>query len=174
MGYFSVLRGLISILVVSSRESVLSSRLMVDSSLPVELCNASSYNEWYDSPYSGPLTEDLTDFWLFSDAALSNGQAMEVVSSSCLLMLSTARLDLAGRNGPLPDKHVFDIMCAQECTSSDALREEAMTTSGCTCLELSTQSSDPAYHLVGDWCRANSGRCVRNEITLPFLHDVGS
>lgn len=87
-----------------------------------------------------------------------NIQALEVVSSSCRVKMDTLRLDRAGRNGPVPDKYIYDVMCANECTLSDAIREEAMELSGCTCLQLSTQPSDPTYHTAGDWCVANSGR----------------
>lgn len=37
-------------------------------------CNTTRYGEWYDSPYSGALLVDLVDFWIFSDAELTNGQ----------------------------------------------------------------------------------------------------
>lgn len=121
-------------------------------------CNATLYDGWYDSSYSGALVDDLADFWLFSDAELTNGQALEVVSSTCLVMMNTLRLDRAGRNGPAPDKYIYDVMCADECILSDAIREQAMSLSGCTCLELSTQPTDPIYHAPGDWCAANSGR----------------
>ncbi|CAN0108807.1 unnamed protein product, partial [Sphacelaria rigidula] len=124
----------------------------------VSSCNSTLYDGWYQSSYSGALTQDLTGFWLFSDAELTNGQALEVVSSTCLVMMSTLRLDRAGRNGPVADKYIYDIMCADECILSDSLREEAMTFTGCTCLELSTQPADPTYHSLGDWCRANTGR----------------
>lgn len=121
-------------------------------------CNTTMYESWYESSYSGALIEDLTDFWLFSDAELTNGQALEVVSSTCLVMMSTLRLDRAGRNGPVPDKYIYDVMCADECVLSDSLREEAMAFTGCTCLQLSSQPADLTYHLLGDWCRKNSGR----------------
>lgn len=61
----------------------------------------------------------------------------------------------------MPDKHIYDAMCASECTLSDSIREEAMDLSGCSCLQLSTQPSDATYHTEGDWCVANSGRQVR-------------
>lgn len=73
-------------------------------------------------------------------------------------MMDTLRLDRAGRNGPVPDKYIYDVMCANECTLSDEIRQEAMELSSCTCLELSTQPLDPTYHTEGDWCVANSGR----------------
>lgn len=113
------------------------------SSSDVAACNVTLYDGWYESSYSGALTEDLTDFWLFSDAELTNGQALEVVSSSCLVMMSTLRLDRAGRSGPVADKYIYDVMCADECVLSDLLREEAMLFTGCTCLQLSTQPTTP-------------------------------
>lgn len=121
-------------------------------------CNATLYLRWYESSYSGVLTEDLTGFWPFSDAELTNGQALQVVSSTCLVTMSTLHLDRAGRNGPIADSDIYDVMCADECVLSDLLREEAMSFTGCTCLELSTQPKDPTYHSLGDWCQANSGR----------------
>lgn len=127
-------------------------------SADVAVCNVTLYDGWYESSYSGALTEDLTDFWLFSDAELTNGQALEVISSTCLVMMSTLRLDRSGRSGPVADRYIYDVMCADECVLSDMLREEAMLSTGCTCLQLSTQPTDATYHTPGDWCRANSGR----------------
>ncbi|CAM9477461.1 unnamed protein product, partial [Scytosiphon promiscuus] len=124
------------------------------------VCNTTLYGEWYESPYSGALLDDLVGFWLFSDAELTNGQALEVVSSSCGVMMDTLRLDRAGRNGPVQDKYIYDVMCADECTLSDAVREDAMETSSCTCLQLSTQPTDPTYHTEGDWCVSNTGRIL--------------
>ncbi|CAM9178459.1 unnamed protein product [Hapterophycus canaliculatus] len=136
-----------------SSETEASLRMSADSSA----CNTTLYMKWYESPYSGALLVDLVDFWIFSDAELTNGQALETVSSLCGVMMETLRLDRAGRNGPVQDKYIYDIMCANECTLSDAIREDAMESSSCTCLELSTQPTDPTYHTEGDWCVANSG-----------------
>lgn len=122
------------------------------------MCNATRYDEWSNSQYSGALVDDLADFWLFPDAELTSGQALEIVSSTCLVMMNTLRLDQAGRNGPVGNKYIYDVMCADECVLSDTMREEAMSLSGCTCLQLSTQTTDPTYHTQGDWCSANSGR----------------
>lgn len=130
----------------------------VMSSVDGTTCNVTVYNEWYESLYSGALTVDLTDFWLFSDAELTNGEALDVAASTCFVMMNTLRLDRAGRNGPVADKYIYDVMCADECVLSDALREEAMSSTGCTCLQLSTQPGEPTYHTGGDWCTANSGR----------------
>lgn len=131
-------------------------------------CNITLYDQWYNLPYSGALLDDLVDLWLFSDAELRNGQAMEMVSSSCKEMMATLRLDRAGRNGPAADKHIYNVMCGSECVLSDTLREEAMSITGCTCLQLSTQPSENIYHTPGDWCSANSGRCV-NKDRMPFM-----
>lgn len=131
-------------------------------------CNITLYEQWYNIPYSGYLLDDLVDLWLFSDAELRNGQAMEMVSSSCEEMMGTLRLDRAGRTGPAADKYIYDVMCASECVLSDRLREEVMSITGCTCLQLSTQPSEVIYHTPGDWCSANSGRCVNND-RMPFV-----
>ena len=121
-------------------------------------CNTSLYDGWYDTPYSGALLDDLTDFWLFSDAELSNGQALEVASSKCKVMMKTLRRDRAGRNDPVAGKDIYDVMCADECVLSDGMREEAISVTGCTCLQLSTQPLETTYHTPGDWCTANSAR----------------
>ncbi|CAM9510797.1 unnamed protein product, partial [Choristocarpus tenellus] len=118
-------------------------------------CNLTTYSEWYDSPYAGSLTSEISDFWLFGDAELTYGHTMEVASSTCYVMMDQLRLDRAGRSGPVPEKIIYDTMCADECVFSDELREQAMDVAGCNCLELSTQQSDATYHTEGDWCHAN-------------------
>lgn len=161
------LPGILALFILTSQRAIASSSegsaaLLVDvgvtSSAGGTACNVTLYNGWYEYPYFGALTADLTDFWLFSDAELTNGEALEVVSSTCLVMMTTLRLNRAGRNGPVADKYIYDVMCADECVLSDTLREEAMSFTGCTCLQLSTQPGGPTYHTAGDWCMANSGR----------------
>lgn len=159
--------GILALIILTGQHGIASpsenpAALLVDvgvtSSAGGTACNVTLYNGWYQYPYFGTITFDLTDFWLFSDAELTNGEALEVVSSTCLVMMTTLRLDRAGRNGPVADKNIYDVMCADECVLSDYLREEAMAFTGCTCLQLSTQTGDPTYHTAGDWCTANSGR----------------
>lgn len=58
---------------VASQEPSVEALVVVDVEEGSE-CNATLYDEWYDSPYSGALLTDLVDFWLFSDAELTNGQ----------------------------------------------------------------------------------------------------
>lgn len=132
-------------------------------------CNTTLYYKWYNTPHSGAFREDLIDFWLFSDAELTNGQALEVVSSTCKDMMKTLSLDRAGRNGPIAEKYIYDVMCSDECVLSDSLRDEAMLVTGCTCLQLSTQPSELTYHMPGDWCRTNSGRCVDRHWSLSLF-----
>lgn len=123
-----------------------------------DACNTTLYVNWYQSPYAGELVEEYNNLWLPSDAGLTNGQAMEIVSAVCLLMMRTVHNNRAGRHGPSPDRYIYDVMCSEECTFSDSLREEVMVLTRCNCLQLSTMPTDPVYHIIGDWCRTNSGR----------------
>lgn len=51
------------------------------------VCNTTVYREWYDMPYSGALLVDLVDFWIFSDAELTNGQVQCWTPSNAQLHL---------------------------------------------------------------------------------------
>ncbi|CAM9762729.1 unnamed protein product, partial [Ascophyllum nodosum] len=76
---------------------------------------------------------------------LSNGQALEVASSKCKVMMKTLRRDRAGRNGPVAGKDIYDVMCADECVLSDGMREEAISVTGCTCLQLTCDRGTPVW-----------------------------
>eukprot|EP00953_Heterococcus_sp_UTEX-ZZ885_P030795 16235-Heterococcus_DN1.PRE.4 len=122
-------------------------------------CNATLYHNWYDQKYDGVL-QSTPQFWIFSNAPLSNGLAMEKAAVQCHTRLNQLRLDRAGRHGPVEDWWIYDMMCSEECMQSDKLRRTAMATSGCDCLQLSTPEGDPKYRVEGDWCTANSGRLL--------------
>merc|ERR1719453_78908 len=64
----------------------------------------------------------------------------------------------AGRMGPIDDQTTWEVMCSKFCLENDAIHEAAISASGCSCLELSTQADEVSYKLEGDWCRHNSGR----------------
>ncbi|CAN0488531.1 unnamed protein product, partial [Ectocarpus sp. 8 AP-2014] len=84
---------LLQVIVVASAMSSALAQLSSDAERSVGsvqdalTCNVTLYDQWYDSPYSGALLEDLVDFWIFPDAELTNGQALEVVSSTCWVMM---------------------------------------------------------------------------------------
>ncbi|KAG5189136.1 hypothetical protein JKP88DRAFT_184656 [Tribonema minus] len=122
-------------------------------------CSLDLYQAWYNKAYEGPL-QNTPNFWIFSSAELSNGQAMEKAATKCKLKLEQLRLDRAGRHGPVEEWWIFDVMCSDECVQSDALRRAAMAACGCDCLALSTQAGAPSYRAAGDWCAHNSGRLL--------------
>ena len=95
---------------------------------------------------------------------ISNGQAMEVSAVWCKEALTQLTIDLAGKHGPVSDLSIHDQMCNAFCITNDILREEAMTTSECNCLQLSTKTSDLSYTKTGDWCLKNSGRILCSEL----------
>jgi len=66
----------------------------------------------------------------------------------------------AGRSGPVNEQFSYKALCKAECLENDQMHLDAMTYSGCTCLELSTQPDDKSYHIEGDWCKHNSGKLL--------------
>lgn len=82
-------------------------------------CNATLYQNWYDQKYDGVL-ETTPQFWIFSNAPLSNGLAMEKAAVQCLTRLNQLRLDRAGRHGPVEDWWIYDMMyaAAKQCVTS--------------------------------------------------------
>lgn len=124
-------------------------------------CNLDLYQAWYDAAYTGKLLS-YTNFWIFKDAPISNGLAMERASVQCYLRLNQLRLDRAGRHGPVEDWWIYDIMCGEICTESDKLRRNGMLVSGCDCLELSVKETEMGFVAPGNWCAANTGRMLCN------------
>jgi hypothetical protein len=56
-------------------------------------------------------------------------------------------------------------MCDKYCLASDTLRAQAIRTSKCDCLQLSTQNSSKAYRTEGDFCRTNSAAMLCSDST---------
>mmetsp|Transcript_9319 Transcript_9319/g.13845 ORF Transcript_9319/g.13845 Transcript_9319/m.13845 type:complete len:212 (-) Transcript_9319:106-741(-) len=149
-------------------------------------CNYSRYIEWYDTPFNDPLSFELKqiiksatrsdhlwkslnlEFMYESfesgEANITNGVAMDLTSIQCREALAQLRINLAGKHGPLSDQSIHDEMCNEFCLSSDKLREDALSRTGCNCLQLSTQPDEIAYTKKGDWCYMNSGRILCNEL----------
>lgn len=100
---------------------------------------------------------------------------MEVSSVYCKDELISLRESSAGGHGPpstnfRADSHgeflltLHESMCLDYCLASDALREEAIATSTCNCLELSTEEDDISYTREGDFCLKNSGYLLCDQI----------
>lgn len=129
-------------------------------SLACGRCNRTRYVEWKQERYQGRLRND-PKFWRYQTQAqfvLTNDLALQIAYGICRHNMKSLIDFKAGRIGPIDDQTTYDIMCANYCLENDNIHEEAMSLSGCSCLQLSTQPGDDSYHVVGDWCRHNTGR----------------
>merc|ERR550514_1988912 len=66
------------------------------------------------------------------------------------------------------EEDVYEVMCSPECTLNDALHEQIMADSKCTCTQLST----PYSNLEADFCSANSARMLCKQYKP--LHAMGT
>jgi len=129
-------------------------------------CDISVYNTWKDQLYDGPLKYDAT-FWRYQAQTffkLTNFLALELAVASCSREFDSLGFYLAGRMGPIYIQDGYNIMCKQECLEVDRLILEVLQLSQCSCLELSTQPIDPAYHIKGDMCLRNTARMLCDKI----------
>jgi hypothetical protein len=125
-------------------------------------CNQTAWEEWKLQQYFGPLATDPT-FWLYQTQqffVLTNGLAIELAVAKCKNKFDLLYTFQAGRHGPVDIQHAYKVMCSKECLESDNLHNEALYFSGCSCEELSTQSTELAYTHEGDWCEENSARLL--------------
>ena len=125
-------------------------------------CDLDAFTSWKNLLYSGPLAKDST-FWIYQvqqDFVLTNGLAMELAVAACTNRFTLLHTYKAGRSGPITIQDTYKVMCKTDCLESDNLHEQAMTASGCSCLELSTQPSETSYHIEGDWCSENTARLL--------------
>lgn len=123
-------------------------------------CNRTRFGEWRLERYQGQLQND-PKFWRYQTQAqfvLTNDLALQIAYGICRHNMKSLIDFKAGRLGPIDDQTTYDIMCANYCLENDIIHEEAMAISGCSCLELSTQPGEDSYHVIGDWCRHNTGR----------------
>ena len=95
---------------------------------------------------------------------LTNSLALELAVAGCKSRFLNLYKFKAGRSGPVSIQDGYKVMCKSDCLESDALHEEAIAASGCSCLELSTQPKENSYVTEGDWCRHNSGFMLCQEI----------
>ncbi len=134
-------------------------------SLATTTCDMTKYKDWQSTIYQGKLISD-PNFWryqLFPTFKLTNSLAIELAVASCKNKFNLLQSFKAGRNGPIDIQSGYKVMCKDDCLESDALHQAAMSQSGCSCLELSTQPTDTSYHTEGDWCQENSARLLCSE-----------
>jgi hypothetical protein len=125
-------------------------------------CNLTRYKVWLNERYDGVLASD-SKFWMYQEKpniVLNNFFALNLAVSGCTRYLDSLYTYRSGRMGPVTVQDSYKIMCRDYCLENDAIHEVAMNVAGCSCLELSTQSSDGSYTKEGDWCRHNSARLL--------------
>ncbi len=125
-------------------------------------CELSLYTAWKESAYDGLLLND-PNFWRYQTQLqfqLSKGLALELAVAKCKDKLKLLQDFKAGRTGPIDIQNVWKAMCSDECVQSDTMHQDAMDTTGCTCLELSTNSTMNSFRVDGDWCLHNSARIL--------------
>jgi hypothetical protein len=130
-------------------------------------CNISKYTyDWSLATYEGALRTD-SDFWRYQKQTkflLTNGLALQLAYGKCKAYMKNLIVWKAGRYGPIDDIHTREVMCNKFCLESDRIHQEAIDSSGCSCLALSTQPNEPSYISPGDWCRHNTGRMECDEL----------
>lgn len=127
-------------------------------------CNLTLFEQWKKETYIGVLSTD-TKFWIYQtqpQIVLTKQLTIELSVIFCKRQFELLSLFKAGRNGPITIQDAYIPMCNEYCLQSDNLHEEAMSVSGCSCLELSTQSTAVAYTAPGDFCNENSARLLCN------------
>ena len=136
-------------------------------------CDPSAYTKWKQSPYEGVLINNPS-FWRYQTQlqfVLSKGLALELAVAKCLNRFKLLQAFKAGKGGPVDIQNVWKAMCTDECLQSDIMHQDAMDTTGCTCLQLSTNSTAASYRSEGDWCTHNTARMLCD--TLGFCGKWG-
>jgi hypothetical protein len=126
-------------------------------------CNHTGYNIWKEQPYANTALGGNPTFWRYqtgSQFVLKNGLALELLVADCTSQFTNLITFLAGRSGPVPIQNEYKAMCSDYCLGLDALSQNALDTTGCSCLELSTQPASSFYSEPGDWCKQNSARLL--------------
>lgn len=130
------------------------------------VCDLGLFTQWKDSAYQGVLIND-PQFWRYQTQlqfVLSKGLALELAVAKCLNRFKLLQNFKAGKGGPIDIQNVWKAMCTSECMQSDVMHEDAMDTTGCTCVELSTNSSSPSFRQEGDWCNHNSAKMLCDKL----------
>ena len=125
-------------------------------------CDLASFTTWKDSAYRGILLSDPL-FWRYQTQlqfVLSNGLALELAVAKCANRFKLLQNFKSGKGGPIDLQNVWKAMCTDECMQSDVMHQDAMTSTGCSCLELSTKEGVASYRVPGDWCLHNSAKML--------------
>jgi hypothetical protein len=130
-------------------------------------CNISAYHYWLSLPYGRAPLAGVSTFWMYqtqTQITLTKQLAIEKAVADCKDNLDILYTFRAGRNGPIDIQRSYKAMCKAVCIESDRLHVEAISYTGCSCLELSTQETDSSFIITGDFCRENSARLLCDKI----------
>ncbi len=125
-------------------------------------CDLAAFEKWKDAPYRGILLTK-SSFWRYQTQlqfVLSNGLALELAVSKCKHHFEKLQSFKSGKGGPIDIQNVWKAMCKDECMQSDIMHQNAMASTGCSCLELSTNSTAASFRVEGDWCLHNSAKML--------------
>ena len=97
---------------------------------------------------------------------ITKGQTMTASTLWCEEKLGEIEVSSAGSHGSqsLLNADHHDTMCMKYCHASDYLRSDAIKTSECSCLELSTGKDEISYTTEGDFCLQNSGYLLCEQV----------
>lgn len=103
------------------------------------------------------LVEGLAcDVTLYEDFLASDeGQSIFIMATMCESRIVYLKTSRAGAYGPIEQADLRSAMCSDECLKSDELHQLAMSTSRCTCAELSADT-----FVRHDFCLDNSARLL--------------
>jgi len=103
------------------------------------------------------LVEGLAcDVALYDDfLASEEGQSIFIMATMCESRILYLKMSRAGAYGPIEQADLRTAMCSDECLKSDELHQLAMSTSRCTCAELSADT-----FVRHDFCLDNSARLL--------------
>ena len=130
------------------------------------VCNLSRIEQWNKVKYTGPLAR-IPTFWIYQvqpQIVLTQELALDMTLGNCEKHLQDLYTFRAGRPGPIDIQHAFKAMCTPDCLESDNLHQSLMQYTGCSCMKLSFQPTDPLYTSDGSLCKRNTGRLLCDKI----------
>ena len=97
----------------------------------------------------------------YAEFLTGQGRDLFISSSLCETAVKYLTQRLTGAHGPVLQEDIEIIMCSDECLQNDLLHQIAMSTTGCNCAQLSSDS-----HIPNDFCLQNSARLLCDQIGI--------
>lgn len=96
------------------------------------------------------------DLQLYEDFIASDaGQDTFIMATLCESRIVYLRTSRAGSYGPVEQADLVSVMCSAECLKSDELHQLAMSTSRCSCAQVSAKT-----FVTHDFCLESSARLL--------------